>query len=263
MGSGGSKNSSKDGQKEGKKNAKTYIIKSCQEHSAGINCMCVIPDGTMVITGSEDKTVRIWDTQSEECVSLLKGHESYINWVTCNEKYIFTASADKTIKKWNIETGINVKTFKGHTAPVNRLILIGNILFSSSYDRSARCWETDNGECLRVFQGHKRGVYPLLYVPSGSTKEIGYNYADVDNNEDYLVTGSVDCTAKLWAMNSNECILSYRGHEGAVLCLATDATGKYLYTGSVDGSCRSWDTMTGKPLKTFNGHQAAVISLQV
>ena len=262
MGSGSSKKDTKDKpQKLTKKDLK-FFIKEVTSHEGGINSMAITPDGSMICTGSEDKTCRILDVAKEECVSVLKGHESYINWVVCNDKHVFTGSADKCIKKWSLDTGMCSKTLKGHTAPVNRMILLENILFSTSYDKTARCWDIDTGECLREFNGHKRAVYPLVYVPlSGDGFER--NFADLDNNHDILITGSADETAKSWGLDNGEPIVTFKGHSGAVLCLSVDSAGKFLFTGSVDNTCRSWDLSTGKALQTFDGHQASIIQLQV
>ena len=70
-------------------------------------------------------------------------------------------------------------------------------------------------------------------------------------------------SAKSWGMNSNECLVTYKGHGGAVNCLAVDGKGKTLFTGSADSTIRSWDLLTGAPIKTFQGHQGAIIQLQV
>ncbi len=255
MGSGSSKQKGKE--------SKTYVIKEFHEHSGGINCLAITPDGSTLISGSEDTTIRLINLQSEEVVGVLKGHEKYINFVVCNDKYIYTASADRLIKKWNIETGMCVKTFRGHTDSVNRLVLMGNALFSSSYDSTIRAWDVDSGEALRTFQGHKRLVNSLIYISSDIAKDKDFNYAELDQNDDSVVSGSADNTAKLWAMNSSECILTYRGHNQPVLCLAVDANGTYLYTGSQDATVRSWEVMTGKCVRVFSGHQASIIQIEV
>ena len=260
MGSGSSKQ--KNG-KEGGKNSNMHVLKVIEEHTAGVNCMALTPDGSKIVTGSEDTTVRLFDTQSFESNGVLKGHEKYINFVACSDKYIYSASADKTIRKWNIETGICVKTFRGHTDAVNKIVCIGNALFSSGYDSTIRAWDVDSGEALRVFQGHKRLVNSLIYVPSEVAKDKDFNYAELDQNDDVLVSGSADCTAKLWGLNTSECILTYRGHSQPVLCLTVDSTGTSLYTGSSDNTIRSWELMTGKCNKVFSGHQASIIQVEV
>lgn len=245
--------------KKGKKDG--YLLKSVKEHEGAINAICMSHDGTTIVTVSEDKTGRLWDTKTEECVGLLHGHKSYIISVCVSERYIFTSSADKTVRKWNLESGACIKTFLGHTSNVNRVICSGDLVFSSSYDKTVKCWHADTGECLRTFRGHRFSVTPLLLV-SDSNRGAAFG-ADLENNDDILISGSVDGTAKSWGMNSNECLVTYKGHGGAVNCLAVDGKGKTLFTGSADSTIRSWDLLTGAPIKTFQGHQGAIIQLQV
>lgn len=257
MGSGSSK------QKTAKEGDKMHLIKVIDESTSSVNSISITPEGSRLVSGSEDATLRIYGIPSYEPLGVVKGHERYINHIVTSEKYVYSASADKTIRKWNIETGLCVKTFRGHTEGVNKIALTGNALFSSSYDSTVRAWDVDSGELLRVFQGHKRLVNSLVYVPSDIRKDKDYNYADLDHNDDSLISGSADCTAKLWALNSSECVLTYRGHAQPILCLTVDATGNHLFTGSQDNTIKSWEVMTGKCLKTFSGHQSSIIQVEV
>jgi len=261
MGSGISKKQSETPpcppKKKNKKDA--HHLKSLTEHTEGINAICMSPDGSTIVTVSEDKTGRLWDTKTEECVGLLQGHKSYITSVCVTERYIFTSSADKTVRKWNLESGACIKTFLGHISNVNRVICSGDLVFSSSYDKTVKCWHADTGECLRTFRGHRFSVTPLLLVSDTSRGAA----CDLENNDDILISGSADSTAKSWGMNSNECHVTYKGHGGAVTCLAVDGKGKTLFTGSADSTIRSWDLLTGAPIKTFTGHQGAIIQIQV
>ena len=254
MGCGTSKNESK------KKGDNAHLIKALQEHEDAVNGICISKDKNTVVTVSEDKTGRLWDTTTEECVGILQGHTSYINTVCVSDRYVFSCSADKTIRKWSLESGACLKTFVGHASPVNRVICAGDLVFSSSYDRTVRCWQSDTGECLRTFTGHKRSVYPLLLIPSETNRGT---FIDMESNDDILVSGSVDNTAKSWGLNSNECLVTFKGHTGAVLCLATEDRGKFLFTGSADHTTRSWDPMTGAPIRVFSGHQGAIMAIQV
>ena len=253
MGCGSSK-------KRNKKTENSFLIKCLEEHSGGINALCLSKDGNTVVTVSEDKSGRLWDTRSEQCVGLLAGHTEYINGVCVSDRYVFTCSADKTIRKYNLETGTILKVFTGHSSTVNRVICSGDLVFSSSYDRTVKCWHGDTGECLRTFRGHKRGVYPLHLVPSETNRGA---FIDLDNNDDILVSGSADNTAKSWGMNSNECLITFKGHTGAVICLTVDVKGKLLFTGSADSTVRSWDLLSGVSVNIFSGHQSSVLCVQV
>lgn len=262
MGSGISKQQSETPVEKKKKGKKTFHLKCLTEHTDGINAMCLSPDGNTLITVSEDKTGRLWDTKTDECVGLLQGHVMYIKDVCVSERYIFTCSADKTVRKWNLESGVLIKVFTGHQSTVNQVICSGDLVFSCSYDKTIKCWHADTGECLRTFRGHRLSVNTLLLV-SESYRRAEFAAVDMENNDDILVSGSVDGTAKSWGMNENECRTTFKGHQAAVTCLAVDGKGKTLFTGSADTTIRSWDLATGAPFKTFTGHQGAMIQIQV
>lgn len=226
--------------------------------------MCLSEDCSVLATGSEDRTARIWTTKTDicECIGILKGHDDYINCVVIEDKYVLTGSADKTIRKWDMSTCDCVHVFRGHNSLINRIICTGDFVFSSSYDRSARCWDFDTGECIRVFTGHKRGVYPLIFIPIDDEEAESENY-DWDGNKDILITGSADFTARAWSFETGKCIRVFKEHEGAITCMSVDATGKILFTGSTDQTVRSWDVATGERYKVFRGHTASIICMTV
>jgi WD40 repeat protein len=81
--------------------------------------------------------------------------------------------------------------------------------------------------------------------------------------KDIIITGSQDTTAKTWSFETGECLKTFRGHTGAVLCMATDPLGKTLFTGSGDNTIRAWDIYRGVELHIYDQHQAAIINLLV
>ncbi|XP_074663237.1 uncharacterized protein LOC141915559 [Tubulanus polymorphus] len=252
------------GSKDGVDSTLTYHLQTCHEHEAGVNCMAVSEDGSVIATGSEDRTARLWSSKTErcECIGILTGHQDYINCILIEDNYVVTGSADKTIRKWDMGTCECVLVFSGHKSLINRIICNGDFIFSSSYDRSARCWDFESGECIRVFNGHKRGVYPLIFIP-GEEEEEPVDEYDWDATKDILITGAADFMAKSWSFETGKCLKTYKGHTGAITCMATDALGKVLFTGGSDQSVRSWDIAKGDQLKLFEGHQGAIICLQV
>ncbi len=81
--------------------------------------------------------------------------------------------------------------------------------------------------------------------------------------KDILITGSQDTTAKIWSVESGECLKTFEGHIGAILCMATDTLGKILFTGSGDNTIRVWDINRGRELRVYDLHQAPIINLLV
>ena len=132
----GSKLSKKDKDSElsdRKLRDKDCLIQTCEEHGTnnGINCMELSEDGSVLATGADDGTIRLWSTKTAqvECISLLEGHEDYITNLLIEDQYLISASADTTIRKWDMSTGACVLAFLGHEATVNKVNGCSYVLF--------------------------------------------------------------------------------------------------------------------------------------
>ena len=119
---------------------------------------------------------------------------------------------------------------------------------------------------MRVFRGHKHGILPILFIPAEHrSREENDNYEDDTEiyNRDLIITGSQDATVKTWSFETGDCIKTFRGHTGGILCMTTDPYGKVLFTGSGDNTIRAWDLYRGTELHIYDQHQAAIINLVV
>jgi hypothetical protein len=147
----------------------------------------------------------------------------------------------------------------------NSYLFLGDFLLSTSYDRTARCWNFETGACVRVFSGHTHGILPILYIRCEHDASEEHDFEDEMNiyTKDIIITGSQDTTAKTWSFESGECLKTFRGHTGAILCLAMDRQEKILFTGSGDHTIRLWDIKSGTELRVYDQHQAAVLNLLV
>ena len=74
-------------------------------HSDEVNSVAYSPDGTKIISGSFDKTIKIWDANTGECLETLEGHSGSVKSVSYSPdgKNIISGSDDKTIKIWGEE----------------------------------------------------------------------------------------------------------------------------------------------------------------
>ena len=81
-------------------------------HSELVNSVTISPDGKYIVSGSGDKTIKIWDIKTGECLNTLEGHSYWVNSVTISPdgKYIVSGSRDKTIKIWDIRKGVCIYT---------------------------------------------------------------------------------------------------------------------------------------------------------
>ena len=80
--------------------------------------------GDKFITGSYDRTCKVWDTNSGEELLTLEGHKNVVYAIAFNNPYgdkIITGSFDKTCKLWSAETGVLFHTFRGHATEIVRI----------------------------------------------------------------------------------------------------------------------------------------------
>jgi len=158
---------------------RTYDLDMLQDHSGAINCMAVSEDGSILATGSDDNTVRLWTSKAArcDCIGILAGHENYITCVVIEEIFVISGSVDTTIRKWDMATCVCLAVFSGHEERINRLISTGDFVFSSSTDATIRCWDIDEGRCIREFAGHLNSVFPLMYIPVDDDEDENSNDA--------------------------------------------------------------------------------------
>jgi hypothetical protein len=80
------------------------VINVLKGHEGGVTSAAFSPDGSLVITGSEDKTARIWDAASGKEMIVLKGHEDVVVSVAFSPvgARVVTASSDETARIWRV-----------------------------------------------------------------------------------------------------------------------------------------------------------------
>lgn len=144
-----------------------------------------------------------------------------------------------------------------------RILVAKDYLFSGSYDRTARCWSVDKEKQIQEFRGHRNCVLTLAHYSSKDVLEEEEEEEEERVSRDLLVTGSTDCTVKVWWVSSGRCYQTLLGHTGAVLCLILDAPNRELFSGSTDYTIRTWNIVTGEQLKVFKEHQGSIICLEV
>ncbi|KAG0657238.1 Mitochondrial fission protein [Maudiozyma exigua] len=207
-------------------------------HSGKINCMGMNSKYNMLITGSSDSTLKLWD---------LNAATQTYNIDNLDEK-------DEEIMPFIEPSGYCVNTFESHVDEVTCLSINSNHLVSGSQDRTIRVWDLYTGNCIETLDLNFSDMSQSALANQSETVSIGETEVPITGAlqafDVALATGTKDGIVRLWDLRSGEVIRTLKGHQGAITCLKFDTTN--IVTGSLDKSVKTWDLRTGKMVDSFS-----------
>jgi len=223
-------------------------LKTLRGHLDGVTSVAFSPDGQRIVTGSWDKTAKVWEVASGRELFTLKGNDAIWSVAFSRDgQRIVTGSRDATAKVWDAANGHELLTLRGHSAQIWSVAFSpdGQRIVTGSKDATAKVWDAASGTNLLTLKGHNNLVFSGAFSPSGQR----------------IVTASVDQTAKVWdAANGNE-LFTLKGHSGQVNSVAFSPDGQWIVTGSQDATAKVWEAAKGKELVTLKGHSNDIFSV--
>ena len=222
---------------------------------SNVTCLAISPDGDTLVSGSADKTIKIWQLSKGKKLRTLKGHSHGVTCLAISpDGQTLISGIGEDIKIWDLSTGQALGTLDDNFAKVYGKVITclaispdGETLISGSDDNTIKIWEFSTGWVLRRLKGHSSKVNSLAISPDGQI----------------LVSGSEDNTIKIWELSTGQEIRTFTGHSGGVACLAISPDGQTLISGSGDNTIKIWQLSTGKELLTLTGHSHGVTCLAI
>ena len=234
--------------------ASTNQFRAFEGHTGPVCTLGFSADGTLLLSGSYDNTVRVWAFDSTQALKTFRGHGGRIKSAAFlpDGQRILTASQDGTAREWSIPgyeeiRALHGRLLFGHADAVLDATFSGNQqqIVTASRDRTARTWNAVTGQPeLTLSEGHSFLASTAIFFPDGRR----------------LITAAVDNTTRIWDVStgSQRFRLDHSGRSAAAT-LSHDA--HWIATGSDNQSAQIWDATTGKRISNLQGHNVEVTSV--
>ena len=248
-------------------------------HTSNVKSIAFMANNpSFVVSGSSDKTLRVWnveqpvnpDSAATTSSLICRGHTSRIWDISTAPKadLIASASGDGTVKMWNVESGLGAlspdkeataeisdvepcASLAGHKGDVYSCCFHSEqptVMASAGYDKTVRLWDVSALKETRVFYGHSGSVTSLAYSAHGNL----------------IISGSKDNSVRFWDIISGLLVNSI-DNVGEVTSLDLSSNGYHMLTASKGNSNRLWDLrkMSGggsgggqhKAVRLYKGNQ--------
>ena len=229
------------------------------------------PDGKRLVSGSSDKTVKVWDASSGQELRSFNGHTGQVGGVvfSTDRKWIASASYDGTAKLWDAATGQETRTLRGHQGGVSCVAISpdGKRLVTGSSDQTVKLWDIAGLKPIPVPTGEQPTIAksPAKSVTiSGAPVSLtllqqhrGFTGVAFSADGQRLATASIDQAVKVWDATSGQELHTLK----AGWCATFSPDGKRLASGGPDKVVRVFDAASGQESLTLPGHTNSVVSV--
>jgi len=224
--------------------ARAYREKSVG-HTGPVYAVAFNNDHTLLVTGSYDKTAKIWDTETGEYKQTLNvnGGPVYAVAFAHKQNLVATGSGNGICQIWDVSPKKLWETVP-HTAQIYTMAFSPDDtwLATGSVDGQVVLWNPKTG-VKKILKGHTGTVHSVAFSPDGHL----------------LVSAGYDGTARVWDLRAEKPkVTILRSKDGLVYTVAFSPDGETIVMGNRDGNISQWNVEKGVQYGTLNGHSETV-----
>ena len=258
---------------------KKYIVgkplKSLHGHNHFVSSLALNSDSTKLVSGSWDKTIRLWDIPSSKSEKIFKGHTKDVLCIAFShdERLIFSGGMDNTLKYWNTkgELRFDNNQFRGWVSCILNIQKgKSNYIAVGSWDGSVKILNSEyniqreipGGEyAVTSLSADDQGEYLFVAYKNGTVKVMNIEEQSNENEVKQVIETGIDINAilfesklfQIYALGTSKGLQIRRikakkpdfedNENGACLSLTYDKSKEYLFAGFADGTIKVYKTL--------------------
>lgn len=253
------------------------LIRTLAEHSGPVATVAFSPDSEVVVIGSCDSAVKLWQVATGDRALTLFGYPLGVNCVAMNPRSPLMAVGvpDGTIDLWQLPEGKRLHQFTGEGritavgfSPDGQMLICGSdrsfvdTMFASRSSKSVQSLENTEGGTIKIWRVRDGHLRKSISVPNP------IHALDVSLLTKTFASGHRDGTLQLWHLPNGTQTAMFNAHDDAVYSVAISPDGETLASGSGDGTIKLWqivkDThLQPTPLQNLTSHTDVVYSVAI
>ncbi|KAI0672823.1 WD40 repeat-like protein [Trametes maxima] len=248
---------------------------------------CLIFSHGRIISASDDHSIHVYSPVTGTLIRSLDGHDGGVWALAATKNTLVSGSTDRTVRIWDLETGRCTHVFGGHTSTVRCLAIVkpemidfvneDGVPVREKWPKRPLIVTGSRDHSLRVWTLPRPGDEEYRCYGADDT-EVDPSEEDVDDNPYHklhleghdhavralaargrtLVSGSYDCTVRIWDIITGDCKWVLVGHTQKVYSVVLDINRNLACSGSMDGTVRVWNLNTGTSQHVLAGHTSLV-----
>lgn len=215
------------------------LYKVLSGHLGWVRCVDVDVGNEFFVTGSADRTVKIWDLATGDLKLTLTGHTDHVRGVKISPRhpYLFSVGLDQTVKCWDLEQNKVIRSYHGHLSGVFCVDIHPtlDIIFTGGRDSVVRTWDIRTKKQIYCLEGHKNTIASIAS----------------QSGEPHVISGSHDQTIRCWDLKAGKSSSVLTHHKKSVRSLYCHPTEYTFGSGSGD-NIKVWKCPEGRFLRNFD-----------
>ena len=234
---------------------KLWNMDSCDEicnligHVGEIYSLAFNFDDSLLASGSQDRTVRIWNTKNKTVEFIQDNHLNFISYIRFVGKRLLVSASYRNILVDNYIEKRTEVVLEGHTGMITQIEVVsgGSKIISCSFDRTLKFWDINDKDMKKSITGHSGNVSCLL----------------ITNDNKFIVSGGWDTLVIVWKLKEPQPLHILRSHSHYISCLSQTNDGRRVVSASWDSQVKIWEVSSGILIHTYEGPSFSIHHLKL